>query len=574
MKRIVLMGNPNIGKSVVFSRLTRAEVITSNYPGTTVDFSRGRARIKGEPVELIDAPGTYSLQPTSPVEEVTVEVLRWADLIINVVDSTNLERNLFLTLELLESKKPMIVVLNMWDEAKRSGIQIDLEALEARLQVPVVATTALTGEGIAELVRRLDQARSPADAEALSEEEKWSRIGRITKEVQRVTHRHPGIGSKISEATIKPATGVPIALPIMIATFSTVRFIGEVMISHLFEPLFELYRPLAMSISEALGPGMLHDLLIGRLIDGEIDYVQSMGVLTTGIYVPLAMVLPYIVGFYLVLSILEDSGYLPRLATLSDNLFHRLGMHGHAIIPLFLGLGCNVPGVLATRTLETRKQRFISATLLGLAVPCTAKSAMIFGVLGSYGQRYIFLVFATLALVYIVAGLILNRMVKGESPEIFLEIPPYRRPGLGMILKKTWMRIRWFLSEAIPFLFLGVLLVNVLYTVGFIEWIGRIFAPFMEGWLNIPGEAVAALLVGFLRKDLAVGMLLPLGLTAQQMVVATLVLSLYFPCVATFALLIRELGMKDTAKSTAIMLATALLAGGAMHWTLSGLGVQ
>ena len=170
MKRIVLMGNPNIGKSVVFSRLTGAEVITSNYPGTTVDFSSGKARIQGEPVELIDAPGTYSLQPTSPVEEVAVEVLRWADLIVNVVDSTNLERNLFLTLELLESKKPMIVVLNMWDEAKRSGVQIDLDGLEARLQVPVVATTTPTGEGIAELVRRLDQARYPADDEALSEE--------------------------------------------------------------------------------------------------------------------------------------------------------------------------------------------------------------------------------------------------------------------------------------------------------------------------------------------------------------------------------------------------------------------
>ena len=201
-----------------------------------------------------------------------------------------------------------------------------------------------------------------------------------------------------------------------------------------------------------------------------------MGLLTTGIYVPLGMVLPYIVGFYLALALLEDSGYLPRLATLSDNLFHRLGMHGHAIVPLFLGLGCNVPGALSTRNLETRKQRFIAATLLGLAVPCTAKSAMIFGVLGSYGQGYVFLVFAALAMVYVAAGLVLNKAVRGESPEIFLEIPPYRRPGFLTILKKTWMRIRWFLAEAIPFLFLGVLLVNVLYTVGFMEWIARIFS--------------------------------------------------------------------------------------------------
>jgi len=566
------MGNPNIGKSVVFSRLTGAEVITSNYPGTTVDFSRGKARLLGSQVEVIDAPGTYSLQPTNRAEEVAVEVLRWADLIINVVDATNLERNLFLTLELLESKKPMILVLNMWDEAERSGIEIDVKELETHLSVPVVATIALTGEGIKDLVSRLNEALTPRESKMLTEEEKWIEIGRITREVQKVTHKHPGVLNRFSEATIKPLTGTPIALIVIFATFWMVRLIGEGLIAHLFEPLFELYRPLAMVISAKLGSGMLHDLLIGKLINGEIDFVQSMGVLTTGIYVPLGMVLPYIVGFYLVLSLLEDSGYLPRLATLSDNVFHRLGMHGHAIVPLFLGLGCNVPGALATRTLETRKQRFISATLLGLAVPCTAKSAMIFGVLGSYGQSYVLLVFATLALVYVAAGLVLNKVVQGESPEIFLEIPPYRMPTVRMILNKTWMRIRWFLKEAIPFLFLGVLMVNVLYTIGFIEWIGHLFAPLMEGWLAIPKEAVAALLVGFFRKDLAVGMLLPLGLTAPQMVIATTVLSLYFPCVATFAVLLKELGVKDTIKSTTVMVVTALLIGGAMRWALIGGG--
>ncbi len=570
MKRIVLMGNPNIGKSVVFSRLTGAEVITSNYPGTTVDFSRGMACLQGEKVEIIDAPGTYSLQPTNRAEEVAVEMLRWADLIINVVDATNLERNLFLTLELLETKKPMILALNMWDEAERSGIEIDKKALEEHLDLPVVSTTALTGEGIKELVGRLNEARTPADLKALSEEEKWIDIGWISKEVQKVTHRHPGLADLLSEATIKPLTGIPVALTVIFATFWMVRLIGEGLIAHLFEPLFELYRPLALKISAELGPGLLHDFFIGKIIDGNIDYVQSMGLLTTGIYVPLGMVLPYIVGFYLALSLLEDSGYLPRLATLSDNLFHRLGMHGHAIVPLFLGLGCNVPGALSTRNLETRKQRFIAATLLGLAVPCTAKSAMIFGVLGSYGQGYVLLVFATLALVYVAAGLVLNKVVRGESPEIFLEIPPYRRPSLQMILKKTWMRIRWFLAEAIPFLFLGVLLVNVLYTVGFMELIARIFSPFMEWWLAIPGEAVVALLVGFFRKDLAVGMLLPLGLNAGQMVVATTVLSLYFPCVATFSVLIKELGIRDTLKSAAVMVATALLIGGAMRWALIG----
>ncbi|MHB8120228.1 MAG: FeoB small GTPase domain-containing protein [Methanothrix sp.] len=570
MKRIVLMGNPNIGKSAVFSRLTGADVIISNYPGTTVDFSRGRACLQGELVELIDAPGTYSLEPTSRAEEVAFEVLGWADLVINVVDATNLERNLYLTLQLLEKNKPMIVALNMWDEAERSGIKIDTKGLERLLQVPVVTTVALTGEGINGLVNRLKDASTPTETKVHSEEEMWMEIGRLTREIQKVTHRHPTAWDKLSEATIKPLTGTPIALIVIFATFWVVRFIGEGLISNLFEPLFELYRPLAMSISNWLGPGLLHDLLIGRLIDGEIDYIQSMGVLTTGIYVPLGMVLPYIVGFYLALALLEDSGYLPRMATLSDNVFHRLGMHGHAIVPLFLGLGCNVPGALSTRALETKKQRFISATLLGLAVPCTAKSAMIFGVLGPYGLGYVASVFATLAAVYVAVGLLLNKVVRGVSPEIFLEIPPYRRPNIFMVLKKTWMRIKWFLSEAIPFLFLGVLMVNVLYATGVIEWMGIVFAPLMEGWLGIPGEAVAVLLVGFFRKDLAVGMLLPLGLEPRQLVIATTVLSLYFPCVATFAVMTKELGIRDTMKSTAVMVATALLVGGAMRFALLG----
>ncbi len=228
-----------------------------------------------------------------------------------------------------------------------------------------------------------------------------------------------------------------------------------------------------MALSDRLGSGFLHEVLIGKLLDGDIDFVQSLGILTTGIFVPFGMVLPYILAFYFTLAILEDSGYLPRLATLSDNIFHKLGMHGYGVISVFLGLGCNVPGALSTRTLETRKQRFIAATLMAIAVPCMAQIAMIFAILGPHGFGYIGLVFGILSLVYLLGGLLLNRFVQGECPEIFLEIPPYRKPSLRPIGKKTWMRIRWFLAEAIPWLFLGVVLVNLLYAVGFIEWLGH-----------------------------------------------------------------------------------------------------
>ncbi|RLF63434.1 MAG: ferrous iron transporter B [Thermoplasmata archaeon] len=569
MKKIVLMGNPNVGKSVVFSRLTGANVIASNYPGTTVDFYEGSMRLEGEHVKIIDAPGTYSLKPTNKAEEVSASLFEDADIIINVVDATNLERNLYLTLEILEREKPTVIALNLWDETKHLGIEIDYKKLEEMLGVPVVPTVALTGEGIKELVERLKEAKK-VEFPRLSEDEKWVKIGKIIKEVEAIKHHHHTLRERLSDITIKPVTGIPIAIIIVAFSFFVVRIIGEGLITYVLDPLFDAYYPVATGISNFLGSGIIHDILIGTLIDGKIDYMQSMGLLTTGLYVPFGAVLPYIISFYFTLSLLEDSGYLPRLATLVDNIFHKLGMHGHGIVPVFLGLGCNVPGVLSSRALETRKQRFISATLTAISVPCMAQTAMIFGILGPYGMRYVAMVYATLFAVFIVAGLLLNKFVKGESPEIFLDIPPYRRPSMKAIAKKTWMRIRWFLEDAIPWLFLGVLLVNILYAIGFLQWLGNVFSPITSGWLGLPDESTTALLIGFLRKDLAVGMLLPLGMKPMQLVIATTILAIYFPCIATFAVMLKELGIKDLMKSVAIMIATALIVGGAMRGVLLG----
>ena len=569
MKKIVLMGNPNVGKSVVFSRLTGANVIASNYPGTTVDFYEGSMRLEGEHVKIIDAPGTYSLKPTNKAEEVSASLFEDADIIINVVDATNLERNLYLTLEILEREKPTVIALNLWDETKHLGIEIDYKKLEEMLGVPVVPTVALTGEGIKELVERLKEAKK-VEFPRLSEDEKWVKIGKIIKEVEAIKHHHHTLRERLSDITIKPVTGIPIAIIIVAFSFFVVRIIGEGLITYVLDPLFDAYYPVATGISNFLGSGIIHDILIGTLIDGKIDYMQSMGLLTTGLYVPFGAVLPYIISFYFTLSLLEDSGYLPRLATLVDNIFHKLGMHGHGIVPVFLGLGCNVPGVLSSRALETRKQRFISATLTAISVPCMAQTAMIFGILGPYGMRYVAMVYATLFAVFIIAGLLLNKFVKGESPEIFLDIPPYRRPSMKAIAKKTWMRIRWFLEDAIPWLFLGVLLVNILYAIGFLQWLGNVFSPITSGWLGLPDESTTALLIGFLRKDLAVGMLLPLGMKPMQLVIATTILAVYFPCIATFAVMLKELGIKDLMKSVAIMIATALIVGGAMRGVLLG----
>lgn len=570
MKKIVLMGNPNVGKSVVFSRLTGANVIASNYPGTTVDFSKGKMKIDSEYVEIIDAPGTYSLEPTNKAEEVALKMMKEADVVINVVNATNLERNLYLALELLERGIPVIIALNIWDETHHLGIQIDEKELENLLGVPIVPTVALTGEGIKTLVSRIKEAKTNEEIKPTSREGRWIEIGSLIEKVEKVEHRHHTIRDRISDLTIRPLTGLPLAAGIIFLSFWIVRLIGENLIGYIFEPLFEeLYRPVITGLSNWLGPGFIHNLLIGQY-GVEIDFVESMGMLTTGLFVPIGMVLPYIISFYFMLSILEDTGYMPRLATLLDNVFHKLGMHGHGIVPLFLGLGCNVPGALSTRTLETRKQRFISATLLAIAVPCMAQTAMVFGILGPYGIHYIVLVFFTLAILYIVMGLIMNKFVKGDSPEIFLEIPSYRRPSLKVILKKTWMRVRWFLREAIPFLFAGVLVINILYSVGFLQWLGTVLSPVMQGLFGLPGESSISLVIGFLRKDLAVGMLLPLGMSPMQLVIATTMLTIYFPCVATFAVLVKELGIKDMLKSAAIMAGTAVTVGFILKLVLLG----
>ncbi len=360
MMRILLVGNPNVGKSALCSRLTGTHIIASNYPGTTVGFTKGYLKLGEERAELIDVPGNYTLEPGSKAEEVAVEMLKDGDLIINVVDATNLERNLNLTLQLLERQTPVIVALNMWDDTRHRGINIDVAKLEELLGVSVVPTAGVTGQGIGELVRRLPEAKVPENARTYSNsDERWARVGDIVSQVQSLSHRHHRWYENLEDVSSHRVGGIVIALLVIFATFWFVRFAGEGITGYVAEPLFEwLWTPLLMKLSLALGPESLwHSVLIGNLIGGEIDYFQSFGLLSTGFYIPLAAVLPYIVAFYLVLGILEDVGYLPRLAILMDTIMHRLGLHGYAIIPTILGFGCNVPAVMATRILESRKQR-------------------------------------------------------------------------------------------------------------------------------------------------------------------------------------------------------------------------
>ncbi|MBM4447112.1 MAG: ferrous iron transporter B [Chloroflexi bacterium] len=567
--KILLMGNPNVGKSVLFSRLTGTRTIASNYPGTTVEFIKGALKLGQEQAEIIDVPGTYTLEPTSKAEEVAAEMLKEGDLIIDVVDATNLERNLNLTLQLLERQVPVIVALNMWDDAHHRGINIDVARLEELLGVPVVPTVGVTGQGIRELVSRLPEAATPQMVYS-SSDERWAKIGDIVSQVQSLSHRHHTWREVLEDASSHPVGGAAIALLVLVATFLVIRFIGEGIINYVTDPFFNwLWTPLLMKLSLAFGSGgFWHDILVGRLINGQIDYLQSLGLFSTGLYIEFGVVIPYIVSFYLVLGILEDVGYLPRLAVLMDTLMHRLGLHGYAIIPTILGFGCNVPAVMATRILESRRERFIAATLISIGVPCAALQAMIIGLVGQQGIQYVAIVYGSLFVSWIIIGLILNYTVKGFSPELIMEIPPYRFPPWRVIGEKLWLRVYSFIKEALPIVLGAVLVVNILYMIGVFDFIANIAAPVLTGLFGLPKETVVALAIGFLRKDVAVGMLAPLGLTAKQLVISTTVMAMSFPCVATFVVLARELGAKDMLKATGIMIAAALIVGGLLNLIL------
>jgi ferrous iron transport protein B len=569
MRTILLVGNPNVGKSVLFSRLTGVRTTVSNYPGTTISYTRGFTKLGEEKLEVIDVPGTYTLEPTSEAEEIALKMLKNGNVIINVVNATNLERSLYLTLQLLEMDIPVVVALNMWDDTKHRGIDIDLAKLRMMLGVPAVPTVAVTGEGIKELMESIPRATSP-DGPFRSRDERWIAIGEIVDQVQHIRHRHHTWLERVQDASVKPLTGGLIAIAILVLSFLVVRFIGESLIGYLLEPLFNgLWAPVVMRVSELMGgSGFLHDIVVGKLVGGEVNFVESFGLITSGLYVPFAMVLPYIFSFYLVLGLLEDVGYLPRLAVLMDTIMHWLGLHGYAIIPTLLGLGCNVPAVLSTRILESKRERFIASTLVSIAVPCAALQAMIFGLVGQRGGQYVLIVYGTLFAVWVILGIILNHSIKGFSPELLIEIPPYRIPPWRIVIQKMWMRIYGFLAEAIPIILGAIVIINILYVFGVFNAIANITAPVVSGLLGLPKEAITSLVVGFLRKDVALGMLAPLSLTAKQLVVASVVLAMFFPCIATFVVLLRELGVVDMCKAAGIMIAAALITGGLLNLML------
>lgn len=555
----LLAGNPNVGKSLIFSRLTGIGIISSNFPGTTVGLNYGQTQFGGEPYEIIDIPGLYRLEEEWVIEGRKHNLFKELeyDFIVCVADASHLERNLYFLLEIMQLKKPVILLLNKFDEAQRKGIQIDVKQLEKLLGIPVIAAVATTGEGLKELAFQASRIASHKMPESPlmvppTPEGKWHAIGHIIHKVQTVKHKHATFWEKLQGWATTPATGLPIALAVLVLSFFLVRFVGENLIA-LLDPLYENYY--IPFLQHLLAP--IKDNTIGMLLMG--DGVKYFGILTDGLHIALIEVMSYVLAFYALLGFLGELGYLPRLAVLLDSLLHKIGLHGYGSLPIMLGFGCKVPAVMGIRILETRRERIIALALILVLAPCISQTAMIISILSPYGLKYMLIVFFALFINGILAGTVLNKLMKGETPELFMEIPSWQIPQLRPLLRKLWIRMREYLFDALPLILFGVLFVDLMQFSGLTDWIAKIARYPVEFVLGLPAETTPLLILGFLRKDISIALLEPFNLPPAELVVACVFMAMYLPCIATFFVMLRESGWKDTLKVIALTLSLAFL---------------
>ena len=618
---IALAGNPNVGKSVMFSKLTGVGVISANYPGTTVEFYEGEARFGEMIIDVVDLPGTYSLSGNTDEERVATNLLysRKPDAVVLIADATRLERSLVLLFELIESGYNVVVALNMSDLAAKDGLSIDVAALEKLLMTSVVQTVATRGEGIDSLLQEAVRLRpksgfrvrydshtediisrladlmdasawtfplravairilmgdravrgkageevvKAADAfvkefenqhgesiEAHIQRDRFGEAGRIANEVVSQASSADRRRSIMSDITVRPSTGIPILIAVL-ATVFLVLVLGGGFIESV---LVDSY--------ESFAKGFFEDLKEGASPTGQ-------GVLD-GIYISieamLAIVIPYILVFYLMLSILEDTGYLVRVVSLLDSVMHKMGLHGRAIIPMIVAYGCNIPAILATRTMGSKRERVILAVLITITIPCSAQTAIIIGTVGNYaGIEWALLIFVIMMLLLVTIGFALHRRMKFEPSHLMLEIPALRMPTVGQTLSKTGLRIGEFITIAFPLLLIGSIVLEVLMAEGILQKLVDPSEPFITGVLGLPAITVVALFFGILRKEMALQMLmvlfgtsnLALALTNHQMFVFALVMAIFMPCIAAVAVLIKEFGAKN---AIGIMLASITLA--------------
>lgn len=589
--KVVLVGNPNVGKSAVFHALTGIYVEVSNYPGTTVDVSSGRMGDLG----IYDTPGVYGVSSFNEEERVARAMILEADIVVNVVDAAHLNRDLFLTLQIIDMGFPVVVALNLMDEARVNGLAIDVERLSAELGVEVIPTVAVRGEGIAELKAAIKRARrgrpTPEVASRLpgdlpqvdgvlwleDDPETCTRIGRegpgLQEEIYRARRRR---ADEIAERVISETTAGaslsarlgrlalhPLGGLVLMAAFLLVMYqvLGVWVAQDVVAVTEEIW------MGEYYVPWMTD--LVGRFIPvesflGQI-LVGEFGLLTMTVAYLVGLLLPLVLGFYLFLALAEDSGYLPRVAVLVDRLMTVVGLNGRAIIPTILGFGCVTMATVTTRLMGTQRERTIATFLLSLAIPCSAQLAVITVMLVPLGPAYLFTFIGVLLLVYGAAGAVLNRILPGESSDLLIDLPPLRLPRMKNVLQKTFLKARSFLAEAWIFFVVGALLISILDQTGALAAMSGALAPITEGWLGLPRDAAQAFIMGFVRRDFGAAGLFNMALDAHQTMVAVLTITLFTPCIASIMIVFKERGKRQGAAIWLADIVLAILLGGLFH---------
>ena len=561
--RIALVGNPNVGKSVIFGRLTGRYATVSNYPGTTVSVTKGRALIGAELCDVIDTPGVNTLDGgLSEDERITHRVLTegGAELVVQVADARNLRRALMLTSQLSDIGLPMVLVLNMTDEARSRGVAVSAGALSECLGIPVVETVAPDGSGMTELRESLPLAGRPRVARLAGQEHSaWADA--TAARFRRMTPIALGRFQQwLGRAVREPLTGIPILALVLYLTYLGVGVFGaQTLVELLEEQVFAAWiNPAAAAAVAYLPTALLRDFLVG-------DY----GLISMGLTYAIGIVLPVVTTFFLIFGFLEDSGYVPRLAIFSDHLFRAMGLNGKAVLPMVLGLGCDTMATMTTRILGTPKERLIAITLLALGVPCSAQLATIMGILGGISVAALLTLFGVVLLQMLVVGFLAARALPGERSEFVLELPPMRLPRLRNLLTKTFLRVRWYLGEAVPLFLLGTALLFVFHRIGLLGAITVAAQPIVTGGLGLPPQAAEVFVMGFLRRDYGAAGLFTMAksgmLSGVQAVVALTVMTLFVPCVANLLMIIKERGLRTGMAILAAVTVIALGTGMALH---------
>lgn len=673
MNRLILVGNPNVGKSVLFGNFTGRYVTVSNYPGTTVEITAGKGKLNEEPYELIDTPGTNGLIPQSEDERVTRDII--LDLpgssLLQVGDLKNLRRSLLLSVQIAEYGVPFTLCLNMADEASDLGITVDTERLESLLGVNVVATSAIRRWNVDRLKREAAQPRSssyrveysrpieegieaisallpedmPVSRRALAvailagdetllpylerslpheslakldvvrneTQEKASsalpflinreRLAAVDELVDEVysspTLTSGGVRQWLGSISMHPLWGVPILLAVLYFAWWFVGNIGAgVFVDFLESTVFNAWLnpwiingfdfllrfPHTHGVEEGVmtaeyvlqaqslsgfqaAAKFLHDLFVG-----------PYGIITMALTYAIAIVLPVVVTFFIFFGLLEDSGYLPRLAVMLNRLFRMMGLNGKAVLPMVLGLGCDTMATLTTRILETKKERVIVTMLLALGVPCSAQLGVIMAMLGLLNPMATFIWLGVVGGTIFLVGALSSQLLKGKASDFIMELPPIRTPRIGNILVKVMARLEWYLKEAVPLFVVGTLVLYIFDLTGLLRIFQRAISPLVVGMLNLPTEAANAFLIGFLRRDYGAAGLFMMqrdgALDPIQTVVSLSVITLFIPCIANFFMMIKERGWKAAFWMTAFIIPYAFGIGWLLDTVLRGLGVS